>query len=318
MKREQLAMSVSDREPADTRPIEEHLRAIASDEDLSDLAIDMCVARIEESGPALRAVLDKAAESEALTEDEEMLAFRGLYILGEARDTEAWPSLLRLLRRPADELDDLLGDAITQSLAQIATSIFDGDAESLFAVIAERSVESFVRSALFGAATYLTWEGRMDRDRMRGFLQRFYDERLADDGDFAWVGWYEAIALLGFRDLAPLYHRAWDEGRIDTDFLEREDFDKDLAEAEKNPNDSGRFEYFSLGYIDHAVDALAWTRAVGRLAEEPSRPPLRDADWLSSEPFINPMRDVGRNDPCPCGSGKKAKKCCLANQYGEI
>ncbi|MBI5118565.1 SEC-C domain-containing protein [Candidatus Poribacteria bacterium] len=22
-------------------------------------------------------------------------------------------------------------------------------------------------------------------------------------------------------------------------------------------------------------------------------------------------RDVGRNDPCPCGSGKKYKKCCL-------
>ncbi|RWK45049.1 MAG: hypothetical protein EOR45_38715, partial [Mesorhizobium sp.] len=26
-----------------------------------------------------------------------------------------------------------------------------------------------------------------------------------------------------------------------------------------------------------------------------------------------PWRHVGRNDPCPCGSGKKAKKCCLAN-----
>ena len=26
---------------------------------------------------------------------------------------------------------------------------------------------------------------------------------------------------------------------------------------------------------------------------------------------INDMRDVGRNDPCPCGSGKKYKKCCL-------
>jgi preprotein translocase subunit SecA len=22
---------------------------------------------------------------------------------------------------------------------------------------------------------------------------------------------------------------------------------------------------------------------------------------------------VGRNDPCPCGSGKKYKKCCLAS-----
>ena len=23
------------------------------------------------------------------------------------------------------------------------------------------------------------------------------------------------------------------------------------------------------------------------------------------------FRDVGRNDPCPCASGKKFKKCCL-------
>jgi uncharacterized protein YecA (UPF0149 family) len=23
----------------------------------------------------------------------------------------------------------------------------------------------------------------------------------------------------------------------------------------------------------------------------------------------NPLRDVGRNDPCPCGSGRKFKKC---------
>jgi len=26
-------------------------------------------------------------------------------------------------------------------------------------------------------------------------------------------------------------------------------------------------------------------------------------------PARNPQRDVGRNDPCPCGSGKKFKKC---------
>ena len=25
----------------------------------------------------------------------------------------------------------------------------------------------------------------------------------------------------------------------------------------------------------------------------------------------NPFKHVGRNDPCPCGSGKKYKKCCL-------
>ncbi|MEO8884135.1 MAG: SEC-C metal-binding domain-containing protein [Devosia sp.] len=27
----------------------------------------------------------------------------------------------------------------------------------------------------------------------------------------------------------------------------------------------------------------------------------------------NRWRDVGRNDPCPCASGKKAKHCCLGS-----
>jgi preprotein translocase subunit SecA len=26
-------------------------------------------------------------------------------------------------------------------------------------------------------------------------------------------------------------------------------------------------------------------------------------------PAANPFAGVGRNDPCPCGSGKKFKKC---------
>jgi hypothetical protein len=28
-------------------------------------------------------------------------------------------------------------------------------------------------------------------------------------------------------------------------------------------------------------------------------------------PFVNTEPKIGRNDPCPCGSGKKYKKCCL-------
>lgn len=27
------------------------------------------------------------------------------------------------------------------------------------------------------------------------------------------------------------------------------------------------------------------------------------------EPVRNPLKEVGRNDPCPCGSQKKFKKC---------
>ena len=32
----------------------------------------------------------------------------------------------------------------------------------------------------------------------------------------------------------------------------------------------------------------------------------------SVAPYVRTSPKVGRNDPCPCGSGKKHKKCCLA------
>ena len=37
-----------------------------------------------------------------------------------------------------------------------------------------------------------------------------------------------------------------------------------------------------------------------------------EANRARSQRFENPFKGVGRNSPCPCGSGKKFKKCCLA------
>jgi len=61
-----------------------------------------------------------------------------------------------------------------------------------------------------------------------------------------------------------------------------------------------------------------------RLFRETPRPDLRwhrnfgladPDDGLCGQPAAggttNPFRHVGRNDLCPCGSGKKFKKCCL-------
>ncbi|NGX15233.1 preprotein translocase subunit SecA [Wenzhouxiangella sp. XN24] len=38
-----------------------------------------------------------------------------------------------------------------------------------------------------------------------------------------------------------------------------------------------------------------------------ARPPAAGAE--AAEPFVRPERKVGRNEPCPCGSGKKYKHC---------
>ena len=39
-----------------------------------------------------------------------------------------------------------------------------------------------------------------------------------------------------------------------------------------------------------------------------------DNDTVSKEPIKNEEPKIGRNDPCPCGSGKKYKNCCGRNQ----
>jgi len=39
--------------------------------------------------------------------------------------------------------------------------------------------------------------------------------------------------------------------------------------------------------------------------------PQRDVEPTAAEPIRRQQPRVGRNDPCPCGSGKKYKKCCL-------
>src|SRR5207237_5179622 len=102
---------------------------------------------------------------EALSDDESLLLFRGLHILGGARDREACQPLLRLLQRPTEEIDDLIGNTVTESLASIVTGVFDDDVDALFALIIDSSIDGFIREALFGAATFLAWANRILRDR---------------------------------------------------------------------------------------------------------------------------------------------------------
>jgi len=314
MKKEELEAILGDGENTpDLGPIEDHLHAVATERKLPGFAIGICTVRIEESAPKLRALLARAADGEVLSDDESLLLFRGLHILGGARDRESCQPLLRLLRRPLPELDDLLGDAITESMAKIVTGVFDDDIDGLFALMIDSSIDGFIREALFGAATFLAWERRIERDRLRGFLVRFYEERPAEDGDQAWAGWLQAMALLGLRDLVPLVDNAWREDRIPEEWISRRQFDEDLAEAERAPDDIDRFTQVNLGYIEDVIVSLDWTRGNEDVFDEDDEvSPWADFAY-PNEPVRNPWRHVGRNDPCPCGSGKKAKKCCLAN-----
>jgi uncharacterized protein YecA (UPF0149 family) len=71
--------------------------------------------------------------------------------------------------------------------------------------------------------------------------------------------------------------------------------------------------YERLGMQPEKKDIEEMQRRDG--AEETDRTP--EAEEMEAEPdavSVNrpkPFGKVGRNAPCPCGSGKKYKKCCL-------
>ncbi|MFC1717562.1 SEC-C metal-binding domain-containing protein [Candidatus Poribacteria bacterium] len=78
-----------------------------------------------------------------------------------------------------------------------------------------------------------------------------------------------------------------------------------------------RAGYTEGEYVKYAVMGIADLDAI---PEEKKNLPLGDDDnpipFIKLEPAPNKSQKrkkhtVGRNDPCPCGSGKKYKKCCM-------
>lgn len=64
---------------------------------------------------------------------------------------------------------------------------------------------------------------------------------------------------------------------------------------------------FDLAEVFGVPDNLA-------IPDDFNMPGAIDSDWLdgiiAQQPYIREQPKIGRNDPCPCGSGKKYKKCC--------
>ena len=66
-------------------------------------------------------------------------------------------------------------------------------------------------------------------------------------------------------------------------------------------------------------EMTAFIHAPAKAAPPPKASPAkerRDYQERKPAPFLHTEKQVGRNDPCPCGSGKKFKNCCLKKQSG--
>jgi uncharacterized protein len=135
---------------------------------------------------------------------------------------------------------------------------------------------------------------QLDRSRYRPI----YDVDL--DDSILWETWIEGfVEAMRVRPEAWL---AWTRNE-DADLQQAWFVLARLGELATNPNDvepldiDEELEDLAPDLIPSHVEILHRARLAG------AKPPLSSAN--ENQP------KVGRNEPCPCGSGKKFKKCCL-------
>ena len=145
-------------------------------------------------------------------------------------------------------------------------------------------------------------------------------------GDFA-----ESFAASHFdsatRDRIPeiLRHFGDSTRRIDRDFPDSVApgtfatvFTEQLSRLTLGPSVRGDIPEVVARFFEFLQDGgrlgegYTWAEQV-RSLEVPATPTRPTQPATKGSPIRNnPTTAVGRNDPCPCGSGKKYKKCCYA------
>jgi hypothetical protein len=241
------------------------------------------------------------------------------HLLGEWREKAAFRPFARLLRRPVEELDAILGDAITATTHRVMAAVFDGDPQPLYEIILDRNAEEFVRSRMCEALAMLVLREGAESASVARFLRDAYMQLLPQAQSFVWCGWQSAIAMLGLSELTSLVRRAFDRGFIDRNCMSFGHFQDDLVRAIEQPGEPRHPDDREYTFFGDTVEELSrWDcfsdeyLATQQEDAEEAENEFADAVFYGTEPYRNPFRGVGRNEPCPCGSGKKFKNCCLA------
>lgn len=270
--------------------------------------------------PALIAEIQRCVALDAEDEADAMFVFAAFHLLGSLRATEAYIPLAGILHLPAERLDWLLGDAVTETSHRVMAAVFDGDPAPLYALIEDREADESIRSRMCETLAMLARDGSLPRDDVALFLRGCFERLRPQSCNFVWQGWQSAIAMLDLDDLVPQVRQAFQRGYIDRTWMRFSDFQQDLAEWRAGPAAIGELRIAEFTPFGDIVEELAGWPAF-------SEPDEEDEGWLDAGdeeepvpdwalagtgvPAYNPYRHVSRNDPCPCGSGKKFKRCCM-------
>jgi len=276
----------------------------------------------DEVAPYLVDVLLRVAANPASVVDDPdyMLHQYAMHLLASWADPRAYAPLIALGHLDKETLDGVIGDVVTETYGRCLATVCQGDLEPLKKLFEDPRASYWARGAALDAMLTRVMEGEGSRDALVQYL--------TDQGD-----------LQAQRLCAP---------RAERDSLDVIDeiitTACDLVVVEMRERIEG---WFNDGLVDEMVVDRSWVNHCMGLSFESSRQRtlergkgyVRDVEvemgWWSGfrdEPPVStsarsgaakvpfkftPIETVvrsspktGRNDPCPCGSGKKYKKCC--------
>ena len=228
-----------------------------------------------------------------------------VHLFGQMRETAAYRPLVKLLVSvPFDELEAVLAGTLDETLPRILIGVFDGDPGPLEEVILDSDRNEYLRWAALDAFGALAHLGRIEIQRAeRVLLDASSRDIRSDDG--AWVGWLRACAVIATPTLIARARELLTNGMVDPYGFDVSDFEADLSSWRDAP--VGSIE--SMRPLEDAVGELSRWHGFSAAGVAERRKAETLGGSIGHETYVNPYRKVGRNDPCPCGSGRKFKKC---------
>ena len=273
--------------------IEELLDLFTFAEDLPEEAQREATSRRAELVEPFLAEVERWIADTDADPDEPSPLFFLVHLIASWRERRGYALLCRMLRADPARLEAALGDAITETIPRLVVTLFDGVFAPIREVIEADEADEIARSSLVEAIGALVEIGKLPRADAVAYLAELPSRASLPAAHPAWMHWALVIADLKASELRGAVDDAFARRLIPADTLKRADFLRELERA--RPETNVYAEPFSEDVVAELAEAFEWEAA--------------DAP---SEPVVNPYRRVGRNDPCPCGSGKKYKRCCGA------
>lgn len=275
------------------------------------------IARREEATPRFLEILEDIDRDPGpwLADDGRMIHIYALYLLALFRETRAYPLLVRIFSRPGEFSFELAGDVVTQDLGRILASVSGGEVSGMTALIENEHANEWVRSVAMDGMVSLVTTGQCTRDEVLAyFLQLFH--KLERKPGAQWDGLAHVCADLWPQEAIEELGRAYEDGLVDTGSIDWQDIEHALALGQQGAMQWPRYRD---PLITDLAKNMGWMQCFQKVEQGYEREGDCEEDLLeplSSDYTTAPIRrtapKLGRNEPCPCGSGKKFKKCCGA------